>query len=398
MVMLRKRHLYLALFALLLAPLDAKAFTTAPAAAPDGHIPHNNRDGQPIPAGVSPDDHLTSDIQTPTPTPSDEPHLDTSHPSLTPQPSKQQHPLPRLPATSIPNTALIIVDMQQCFMPGGQLPVPGGHAVVPAINRLRAQAHFPTVVLTQDWHPRRHISFASTHPGAAVGDSRTFQYRSDGRLCSEPGLPSSLASAAVRCPSRPKDHITLLPQQLWPEHCIQDTPLVALHPLLATSPHDLLIHKGWKQHIDAYSAFFDNGRLQQTGLHSRLSQGDNITRVLVVGVALDYCVKYTALDAAELGYETWLVREATAGVEQGGSEAAVQEMVAQGVKVVGTVQEALQMLADTWAGKEGASKYSKPAVTLTAAAAAAGDGAAASSQVGGASRGRQQGAAARTEL
>jgi nicotinamidase-related amidase len=201
----------------------------------------------------------------------------------------------------------------------------------------------------------------------------------------------------VRCPSRPNDHITLLPQQLWPEHCVQDTPLVALHPLLATSPHDLLIHKGWKQHVDAYSAFFDNGKLQQTGLHSRLSQGDNITRVVLVGVALEYCVKYTALDAAELGYETWLVREATAGVDRASSDAAVQEMVSRGVKVIGTVQEALQMLADTTgAGKAAASK---PAVTLTASTAAAGGSSAAASQVSGA-RGQQQGAAAapRTEL
>lgn len=195
--------------------------------------------------------------------------------------------------------ALIIVDVQNDFLPGGTLPVPRGDEVVPAINRLLPR--FALLVATQDWHPPNHRSFASQHPGRSVGDVID---------------------------------LNGLPQVLWPDHCIQDTPGAAFAPRLETSRIERVFQKGVDPGIDSYSGFFDNAGRRDTGLGAFLSER-GVTRVCVVGLATDYCVKATALDARRLGYDATVVLEAVRGVElnPGDCDRAVREMRAAGVVV-----------------------------------------------------------------
>jgi nicotinamidase/pyrazinamidase len=196
--------------------------------------------------------------------------------------------------------ALIIVDVQNDFCPGGALAVPQGDRVVPVINRIQPQ--FGLVVATQDWHPASHGSFAANHPGHS------------------PGEQIELAG---------------LPQILWPIHCVQETPGAALHPALDRSRIARVFRKGMDPNLDSYSGFFDNGRRASTGLGEYLaSQG--VGAVYVCGLATDYCVKATALDAVSQGFRTHLVEDACRGVElkAGDIREAVGQMRAQGVLVV----------------------------------------------------------------
>ncbi|HEY4538849.1 MAG TPA: bifunctional nicotinamidase/pyrazinamidase [Faecalibacter sp.] len=164
--------------------------------------------------------------------------------------------------------ALIIVDVQNDFIPGGKLAVPEGDTIIPRINEL--QKKFDLVVATQDWHPANHKSFASQHEG-----------------------------------KNPFDIIELngLQQTLWPDHCIQGTPGANLHQDLNTNRIEAIFRKGTNPEIDSYSGFFDNGRKKNTGLHGYL-QDRKVDAVYVCGLAADYCVYYTAMDALSLGYST----------------------------------------------------------------------------------------------
>lgn len=164
--------------------------------------------------------------------------------------------------------ALIIVDMQNDFMPGGALAVPEGDLIIDRINEL--QNKFELIVATQDWHPANHKSFASQHEG-----------------------------------KNPFDVIELngLQQTLWPDHCIQGTPGANLHQDLNTNRIEAIFRKGTNPEIDSYSGFFDNGRKKNTGLHGYL-QDRKVDAVYVCGLAADYCVYYTAMDALSLGYST----------------------------------------------------------------------------------------------
>lgn len=200
----------------------------------------------------------------------------------------------------MPKQALIIVDVQHDFLPGGALPVPEGDQVIPVINRLQSQ--FELVVATQDWHPPGHGSFASAHPGR-----------------------------------RPGEVIELhgLPQVLWPDHCVQGTFGAELARGLETSRIARIFQKGTDPGVDSYSGFFDNGHRHDTGLAEYLrQQGVGIVRV--AGLATDYCVKYTALDAVRLGFETHLFLPACRGVnlQPGDVERAVEEMRAAGVRIL----------------------------------------------------------------
>ena len=196
--------------------------------------------------------------------------------------------------------ALIIVDVQNDFCPGGTLPVPEGDRVVEVINRI--QPGFDLVVATQDWHPADHGSFAANHPGR------------------RPGEQIELAG---------------LPQILWPVHCVQGTPGAELHPGLDRSQIARVFPKGTDPKVDSYSGFFDNGRRSSTGLGEYL-KGQGVTEVCVAGLATDYCVKATALDAVGLGFKTYLVEDACRGVElrPGDVRRAIDEMRQQGVIVV----------------------------------------------------------------
>jgi nicotinamidase/pyrazinamidase len=192
--------------------------------------------------------------------------------------------------------ALIVIDIQNDFCPGGALAVTEGDAIIPRVNALMDT--FATVVLTQDWHPRDHSSFASNHPGKAPFDS----------------VPMSYGT-----------------QTLWPDHCVQGSDGALFHPALRVDPAQLIIRKGFRPAIDSYSAFFENDRSTPTGLDGYL-RVRGVTAVTFVGLATDYCVAYSALDAVRLGYRATVLMGACRGINLGGSMARMtEEMRAAGV-------------------------------------------------------------------
>jgi nicotinamidase/pyrazinamidase len=200
--------------------------------------------------------------------------------------------------------ALIITDVQIDFCPGGALPVPEGDRIVPLVNRL--QPCFDLVVATQDWHPADHRSFAANHPGRRVGDRIT---------------------------------LAGLPQILWPVHCVQHSIGADFHPDLDQRRVSQVIRKGLDRDIDSYSGFFDNGRRRATALEEylRLQRAGDL---YLCGLTTDYCVKYTALDAAQLGFRVFLVEDACRGVDlhPGDVAGAIDQMRAAGVKVIRSAQ------------------------------------------------------------
>ena len=198
--------------------------------------------------------------------------------------------------------ALILVDIQNDFVPGGALAVPEGDRIVPLVNELQSKGRFDLVVATQDWHPPGHGSFAASHAGKRVYDAID---------------------------------LNGLPQVLWPVHCVQGTPGAAFVPGLDTRRIKKVFQKGTDPAIDSYSGFFDNGHRKSTGLGDYLRQ-QGVTDVYVCGLATDYCVKFTALDARQLGFRTWLIEDASRGVnvKPGDVSRAVEEMKAAGVTVV----------------------------------------------------------------
>ena len=192
--------------------------------------------------------------------------------------------------------ALIVIDVQNDFCPGGALAVTGGDEIIARINALMAE--FSCVVLTQDWHPANHASFAANHQGAA---------------------PFSLAQMPYG------------PQVLWPTHCVQGTQGAEFHPNLRTDPAHLVIRKGFRAGIDSYSAFFENDKTTATGLHGYL-QDRGARKLTLVGLATDYCVAYSALDAAKLGYKVTVLEGACRAIDLNGSLAtAMTETRAAGV-------------------------------------------------------------------
>jgi nicotinamidase/pyrazinamidase len=196
--------------------------------------------------------------------------------------------------------ALLLVDLQNDFLPGGALGVPGGDEVIPIANRL--QSKFELVVATQDWHPADHVSFAANHPGKTPGDV------------------ISLDGAQ---------------QVLWPVHCVEYTPGAELAAALDKRRIRKVFAKGADRQIDSYSGFYDNGRRRSTGLGEYLRE-QGVDEVYVLGLATDYCVKATALDAVGLGFKAWLVVDACRGVNlgPGDAERAIEAMQAAGVKLV----------------------------------------------------------------
>jgi len=196
--------------------------------------------------------------------------------------------------------ALIVVDVQNDFCPGGPLAVAEGDRVVPVINALMPR--FDLIVATQDWHPVEHGSFAANHPGH------------------EPGQVIDLDG---------------LEQFLWPVHCVQGTPGAELHPDLNRAGITRVFRKGTDPNVDSYSGFFDNGRRKATGLADYL-KAQVVTSVCICGLATDYCVKATALDALTLGFATCLVEDACRGVDlsPGDVDRAIRQMADAGVRVV----------------------------------------------------------------
>ncbi|MGO4451602.1 bifunctional nicotinamidase/pyrazinamidase [Phyllobacterium sp. TAF24] len=195
--------------------------------------------------------------------------------------------------------ALVVIDVQNDFCPGGTLAVDGGNEIVPIINKLIVR--FDHVILTQDWHPAGHSSFASTHPGKAPFDTIKMPYGD---------------------------------QTLWPNHCIQGTPGAEFHSDLHWTKAELVIRKGFRPHIDSYSAFFENDRKTPTGLGGYLRER-GITNVTLVGLATDYCVAYSALDAVSHGFSADVLLDASRAIDMGGSLAAmVTKMRNAGVTLI----------------------------------------------------------------
>ena len=176
--------------------------------------------------------------------------------------------------------ALILVDVQNDFLPGGALAVSDGNEIIPVINRLLASGLFDVVVATQDWHPESHKSFASQHEARKPGD----QVMLNG-----------------------------LPQVLWPNHCVEDTHGAAISKAVNQEHIHHVVYKGIELQVDSYSGFFDNDRRNSTGLEDILHR-QVVTDVYVTGLATDYCVKFTALDAVSLGFTTYLIQDACRGV------------------------------------------------------------------------------------
>jgi nicotinamidase/pyrazinamidase len=196
--------------------------------------------------------------------------------------------------------ALIVIDVQNDFCPGGALAVPGGDEIVPGINALMDD--FAAVILTQDWHPAGHSSFASSHGSHAPYDMIDMPYG---------------------------------PQVLWPDHCVIGTKGAAFHPDLRTDPADLIIRKGFRPQIDSYSAFFENDHETPTGLEGYL-RTRGIEAMTLVGLATDFCVNFSAVDAAQLGFRVTVVTSLCRAIDLEGSLAAARAgMEKAGVDLAG---------------------------------------------------------------
>jgi nicotinamidase/pyrazinamidase len=194
-------------------------------------------------------------------------------------------------------TALILVDVQEDFLPGGRLAVPEGDAIIPVVNRI--QRHYGIIALTQDWHPPDHLSFASNHPG-----------------------------------QKPFETIELdgVEQVLWPDHCVWDSPGATLAGELDYSRAAAIFRKGMDRRVDSYSAFFDNGRKRRTGLDAWL-RGVGVDEVHVAGLAAEYCVAFTARDAIELGFRTVVLSDGTKPLSVEAFSRSADEMRQRGVQI-----------------------------------------------------------------
>ena len=194
---------------------------------------------------------------------------------------------------------LIVVDVQNDFCPGGALAVPDGDAVVPVINHIARR--FAHRVLTQDWHPAGHTSFAAAHPGKAPFETIEMPYGN---------------------------------QVLWPVHCVQGSAGAAFHPALELDGAELIIRKGFRAAIDSYSAFFENDRTTATGLAGYLRER-GFERIVLVGLATDFCVAYSAVDARRHGFDTTVVVDGCRAIDLNDSLAvAMKDMAAAGVKFI----------------------------------------------------------------
>lgn len=194
--------------------------------------------------------------------------------------------------------ALLMIDIQIDFLKGGALAVPQGNEIIPVVNRL--QEKFDLIVATQDWHPPDHKSFASSHPGNALFSNIKLNNQD---------------------------------QVLWPDHCVQGTPGAALAPDLNKNKIEAIFRKGMDPEMDSYSGFYDNGHLKSTGLGSYL-RGKNIREVYVAGLAGDYCVYFTAIDALQEGFKTILIEDATRAIDAVNFEKAKADLVDKGGEII----------------------------------------------------------------
>lgn len=196
--------------------------------------------------------------------------------------------------------ALIIVDVQNDFLPGGALAVNKGDEIIPVINKLQHSNYFDLIIATQDWHPQDHESFASNHPG-----------------------------------KKPFEKTTLsgLEQILWPDHCVQGTEGAEFSKLLDVKNIEAIFRKGMDKNIDSYSGFYDNGKLKDTGFAAYL-KGRNVDDVFVVGLAGDFCVFFTAMDAIDTGFKVTLIEDATRSIDENNFRNAVNLLQEKNAQVI----------------------------------------------------------------
>jgi nicotinamidase/pyrazinamidase len=195
--------------------------------------------------------------------------------------------------------ALLIIDVQNDFCPGGALEVPRGDEVVPVINKLTEK--FDNIVQTQDWHPQNHYSFASAYDNKEPFETTNLDYGE---------------------------------QVLWPDHCVQNTKGAAFHPDLKTRPTQMIVRKGFRTHIDSYSAFYENDHKTKTGLTGYLNDR-NIDTLYVGGLATDFCVKWSVIDGCKEGFTVYVIEDAIKGIDIDGSvDQAVKEMQDAGAKFI----------------------------------------------------------------
>lgn len=208
------------------------------------------------------------------------------------QPETQPSPQPGT------DSLLLVIDLQRDFCPGGALPVPCGDEVIAVLHRLAP--HFPHIALTQDWHPPGHCSFASAWPGA-----------------------------------RPLDTVSTShgPQRLWPDHCVQGTPGADIHTALHLPQAELILRKGFRLNIDSYSAFCENDRTTPTGLAGWCRER-GLTDIYLAGLAFDYCVGYSALDARRAGFEATILRDVTRAIAPSSARAMEAELSQAGVRLL----------------------------------------------------------------
>ncbi len=207
--------------------------------------------------------------------------------------------------------ALVIVDMQNDFMPSGALGIPRADQIIPTINQLSKR--FSLVVASMDWHPKNHVSFALAHPGKNVGDTVM---------------------------------VGSYPQVLWPVHCIQDTFGSAITSKLDVENIQAFFHKGTDPLVDSYSTFFDNERKRSTGLENYLRE-KKVTEIFFVGIATEYCVLYSSFDAIDLGFGVYVVKDACMAINLDANDEskALHAMAAKGAKIISS-SECLQMLGE----------------------------------------------------
>lgn len=204
-----------------------------------------------------------------------------------------------LPDSQSVESLLLVIDVQNSFMPAGELPVADGDAIVPLINQLAG--HFKHIVITQDWHPANHCSFACNHQHRQVFETIETHYG---------------------------------PQCLWPAHCVQGTAGAELHPDLHLPTASLVIRKGWHQHVDSYSAFLEADGQTSTGLAACL-HARGIRSIFIVGLATDFCVAYSAIDARKAGFDVWVIEDACRAIDLNHSlTEARQSMASQGVNFI----------------------------------------------------------------
>jgi nicotinamidase/pyrazinamidase len=201
------------------------------------------------------------------------------------------------------NDVLLVIDVQNDFCPGGALAVPHGDELIAPIHRIAPR--FQHIILTQDWHPPNHSSFATSHPGKQPYDSIELAYGT---------------------------------QTLWPPHCVQGTVGADFHPSLDLTRAELILRKGFRPQIDSYSAFFENDRSTPTGLAGYLRER-GFARVFLAGLAYDYCVGYSALDARRLGFQAFILRDASRAIDLNGSVASIEgEFARAGVDVIDSAE------------------------------------------------------------